>query len=74
MVDRMNLLTLLAAVAWGAVAAVIGLICISVILPRLLDAPHVLLIAAALSVLAYLPLKALERALRPNPWRRSWWR
>lgn len=70
MVDRMNLLTLLAAVAWGAVAAVIGLICISVILPRLLDAPHVLLIAAVLSVLAYLPLKALERALRPNPWRR----
>ena len=40
------------------------------------EAPHLLLLMAALAVPAYLGLKALERALRPKllGGRRPWWR
>ena len=46
-----------------------GLACLPFFVMQLIERPHVLLVVAAISVPGYVGAKALERALRPNPWR-----
>ena len=46
-----------------------SLVCLPLFVMQLIETPHVLLVVAAIGVPGYFGAKALERALRPNPWR-----